>query len=92
MCVSPPKVNGFPFDALGMVYSDPWFFLCNLSLSVTYVIFTIFLQITELQKDWVNIAAAMIKKVLANPDKETADLIKAAQEDYECKYVSCTQV
>ena len=82
-CVLLPKVNGFPFDALGMVYADPWFFLCNLSLSVTYVIFTIFLQITELQKDWVNIAAAMIKKVLANPDKETAELMKAAQEDHE---------
>ena len=46
----------------------------------------------ELQKDWVNIATAMIKKVLANPDKETAELIKAAQEDYESEYVSCTQV
>ena len=34
----------------------------------------------------------MIKKVLANPDKETAKLIKAAQEDYKSEYVSCTQV
>ena len=58
-------------------------FSVNLSLPVTYVVFTIFLQITELQKDWVNIATAMIKKVLANPDKETAKLIKTAQEDYE---------
>ena len=59
---------------------------------MTYVIFTIFLQTTELQKDWVYIATAMIKKVLANPEKETTNLIKAAQEDYESKYVSCTQV
>ena len=28
----------------------------------------------------------MIQEVLANPDKETADLIKAAQEDYESEY------
>ena len=59
---------------------------------MSYVVFTIFLQITELQKDKVNIATAMIKKVLANPDKETAELIKAAQEDYESEYISCTQV
>ena len=75
-----------------MVYAGPQFFLCNLSLPVTYVIFTIFLQITELQKDWVNIAAARIEKVLANPDKETAELIKAAQEDYKSEYISCTRV
>ena len=87
-----PKVNRFLFDTLGAVYADPWFFLCNLSLSVTYVIFIIFLQITEVQKDWVNIATAMIEKVLANPDKETAKLIKAAQEDYESECISCTRV
>ena len=80
------------FDALGMVYADPWFFLCNLSLSVTYVIFTIFLQITELQKDQVNIATALIEKVLDNPDKEIAKLLKAAQEDYESEYISCTRI
>ena len=63
-----------------------WHALCwspVLSLSVIYVIFIIFLQITELQKDWVKVAMATIEKVLANPDKETAELIKAAQEDYE---------
>ena len=59
---------------------------------MTYVVFTIFLQITELHKDQVNIAIATIKKVLANPDKETAKLIKAAQEDYESEDVFCTQV
>ena len=48
-----------------------------------YVIFIIFLQITELQKDQVKVAMATIEKVLANPDKETAELIKAAQEDYK---------
>ena len=85
-----PKVNGFPFDALGMVYAGPQFFLCNLSLSVIYVIFTISLQITELQKDRVKVATAMIEKVLANPDKETTELIRAAQEDYESEYISCT--
>ena len=80
VCAS-PKSQWLLFDTLGTVYAGPQFFLCNLSLLVTYVIFTIFLQITELQKDQVNIAAAMIEKVLANPDKETAELIKAAQED-----------
>ena len=54
-----------------------------LSLSVIYVIFIISLQITELQKDQVKVAMATIEKVLANPDKETAELIKAAQEDYK---------
>ena len=87
-----PKVNRFPFDALGVVYAGLQFFLCNLSLSVTYVIFTIFLQITELQNDWVNIATGTIEKVLANPDKETTELIKAAQEDYKSEYISCTRV
>ena len=63
-----------------------WCILCwspVLSLSVIYVIFIIFLQITELQKDPVKVVMATIEKVLANPDKETAELIKAAQEDYE---------
>ena len=87
-----PKVNGFLLDALGTVYAGPWFFLYNLSLSVTYVLFNFFLQITELQKDRVKVATASIEKVLANPDKETAKLIKAAQEDYESEYISCTQV
>ena len=86
-CVLLPKVNGFSFDALGMVYAGPWFFLCNLSLSVIYVIFTISLQITELQKDRVKVGMAMIEKVLANLDKETTELIRAAQEDYESEYV-----
>ena len=35
------------------------------------------------------IATAMIEKVLANPDKETAELIKAAQEAYKSEYISC---
>ena len=52
----------------------------------------VFLQITELQKDRVKVASAMIKNVLANPDKETAKLIRAAQEDYESEYISCTRV
>ena len=52
----------------------------------------VFLQTTELQKDRVKLASTMIKSVLANPDKETAKLIRAAQEDYESEYVSCTQV
>ena len=46
----------------------------------------------ELQKDRVKVASAMIKSVLANPDKETTKLIRAAQEDYESEYISCTQV
>ena len=28
----------------------------------------------------------MIENVLANPDKETTELIRAAQEDYESEY------
>ena len=63
-----------------------WHALCwspVLSLSVIYVIFIISLQITELQKDWVKVAMATIEKVLANPEKETTELIKAAQEDYK---------
>ena len=58
-----------------------------------YVIFIIFWQITELQKDRVKVVTAMIENVLANPDKETAELIRAAQEDYESEYFflsSCT--
>ena len=35
---------------------------------------------------------ATIEKVLANPEKETAELIKAAQEDYESWYISYTRV
>ena len=42
----------------------------------------VFLQITELQKDRVKVASGMIENVLANPDKETAELIRTAQEDY----------
>ena len=87
-----PKVNRFLFDMLHMFYTVPQFFLWTLSLSVIYVIFIIFLQITELQKDQVKVATATIEDVLANPDKETTKLIKAAQEDYESEYVSCTQV
>ena len=34
----------------------------------------------------------MIENVLANPDKETAKLIRAAQEDYESEYFFHTQV
>ena len=41
-----------------------------------YVIFIIFLQITELQKDWVKVAMATMEKVLTNPDKETAEADK----------------
>ena len=44
------------------------------------------LQVTELQRDCVKVASATIQNVLANPDKETADLIKVAQEDYESEY------
>ena len=44
------------------------------------------LWVTELQRDQVKVASMMIQEVLANPDKETADLIKAAQEDYESEY------
>ena len=87
-----PKVNRFPFDVLGAFYAGPQFFLCTLSLSVIDVIFIIFLWITELQKDQVKVVTATIENVLANPDKETAELMKAAQEDYESEYISCTQV
>ena len=52
----------------------------------------VFLQTTELQKDRVKVASTTIKNVLANPDKETAELIRAAKEDYESEYVSCNQV
>ena len=31
-------------------------------------------------------ASARIQKILDNPDKEMAELIKAAQEDYESEY------
>ena len=54
------------------------------------VFIMVFLQITELQKDRVKIASATIENVLANPDKETTKLIRAAQEDYESEYISCT--
>ena len=77
---------------LGMFNAGPQFFLCTLLLSVIYVIFIIFLQIVELQKDRVKVATAMIENVLSNPDKETPQLIRAAQEDYESEYISCTQV
>ena len=50
----------------------------------------VFLHTTELQKDRVKVASATIESVLANPDKETAKLIRAAQEDYGSEYVSCT--
>ena len=76
---------------LSAFYAGSCFFLCTLSLSVISVIFIIFLQIMELQKDRVKVATATIENVLANPDKETAELIKAAQEDYESEYVSCTR-
>ena len=33
------------------------------------------------------VASATIKNVLANPDKETAELIRASQEDYESEYI-----
>ena len=72
---------------LGTFYAGPQFFLCALSLSV---IFVIFLQVTELQEDQVKVATATVENVLASPDKETAELIKAAQEDCESEYVSCT--
>ena len=52
----------------------------------------VFLQTTELQKDRVKVASTTIKNVLANPDKETTELIRAAQEDYEIEYISCTLV
>ena len=51
-----------------------------------YVIFIIFWQITELQKDRVKVATAMTENVLANPDKGATKLIRAAQEDYESEY------
>ena len=38
---------------------------------------------TELNHDRVQTAAATIQKVMDNPDKEKAELIKAAREDYE---------
>ena len=44
------------------------------------------MYVAELQRDWVNVASAMIQNALANPDKETAELIKVAQEDYESEY------
>ena len=79
------------FDAFGMLYTGPLFCSCTVlwDLSGSYYVF---LQTTELQKDRVKVASAMIKSFLANPDKETAKLIRAAQEDYESEYVSCTQV
>ena len=57
-----------------------------------YVIFIIFLQITELQKDRVKVATAMIENILANPDKETTKLIRATQEDYESEHFFHTRV
>ena len=43
-------------------------------------------QVTELNKDRVKMAMATIQKVMDNPDKETAELIKAAREDYKSTY------
>ena len=46
----------------------------------------------ELQKDHVKTASATIQKILNNPDKEMAELIKAAQEDYKSEYLFCSWV
>ena len=66
-----------------MLVPSPFLVLCHCMI---YVIFIIFWQITTLQRDQVKVATAMIENVLANPDKETPKLIKAAQEDYESEY------
>ena len=44
------------------------------------------LQVTELQCDRVKMATVTIQKVLDNPDKETAEFIQAAQDEYESEY------
>ena len=76
---------GSHFGVLGVYYTGPWGFPCILSMCVLHDIW-VFLQVTELQKDQVNVASTMIQNILANPGKETAELIKVAQEDYESEY------
>ena len=40
-----------------------------------------------LQKDRVAASVAAIEKLFANPDTETAELIKQAREDYDSEYI-----
>ena len=40
-----------------------------------------------LQKDRVAASTAAIEKLFANPDAETAELIKQAWEDYDSEYI-----
>ena len=46
------------------------------------------MQIGTLQKDRVAASTAAIEKLFANPDAETAELIKQAWEDYDSEYIS----
>ena len=65
----------------------PGSFLVILALHILFIFCVcVSLQVTDLQRDWVNVASTTIQEVLANPDKETAELIKVAQEDYESEY------
>ena len=45
------------------------------------------MQIGTLQKDRVAASMVAIEKLFANPDAETAELIKQAQEDYDSEYI-----
>ena len=65
----------------------PGSFLVILALHILFIFCVcVSLQVTEVQRDHVKVASATIQNVLANPDKETTDLIKVAQEDYESEY------
>ena len=45
-----------------------------------------------LQKDKVAASTAAIEKIFANPDAETAELIKQAQEEYDSKLFSVLEL
>ena len=48
------------------------------------------IQVKDMHKDRIETAAASIQKVLDDPDKETAQLVKEAREQYdsECTHFS----